>query len=215
MLFSILEMMAGANSYRSIHSFIDVHLAFIDVHLERLRTHFGLSWRRAPAYTTIRLILQGLDGGAVGPTFLQHTSSVSVLLSTTIMAVYQSRQKPFKRRWKSRRRQRRDNSPAGGAQIIHFDFSSGASSWPIRLPHYRPQEHPDRRTPTLALGWNCSVIDRPDWPPERNQQIVKQVELLLRMCVDGLLISWLDYLGESKQWIDHGLPLMEQAGYQG
>ena len=55
MLFSILAMMAGANSYRGIHSFIEVHL-------ERLRTHFGLSWRRAPAYTTIRIVLQGLDG---------------------------------------------------------------------------------------------------------------------------------------------------------
>jgi hypothetical protein len=43
-----------------------------DVHLERLRTHFGLSWRRAPAYTTIRLILQGLDGGAVERIFRLH-----------------------------------------------------------------------------------------------------------------------------------------------
>jgi len=65
MLFSILAMMAGANSYRGIHSFIEVHL-------ERLRTHFGLSWRRAPAYTTIRIVLQGLDGGAVERAFRLH-----------------------------------------------------------------------------------------------------------------------------------------------
>ena len=63
--FKSRAMMAGANSYRGIHSFIDVHL-------ERLRTHFGLSWRRAPAYTTIRLILQGLDGGAVERVFRLH-----------------------------------------------------------------------------------------------------------------------------------------------
>ena len=30
--------------------------------------------------------------------------------------------------------------------------------------------------------------------------------------VDGILISWLDYLGECRQWIDDVLPLMEQAG---
>ena len=44
-LFSILAVMAGANSYRAIHSFIDVHL-------HRLKQTFGLNWRRAPAYTT-------------------------------------------------------------------------------------------------------------------------------------------------------------------
>ena len=43
-LFSILAVMAGANSYRAIHSFIDVHL-------HRLKQTFGLNWRRAPAYT--------------------------------------------------------------------------------------------------------------------------------------------------------------------
>ena len=49
-LFSILAVMAGANSYRAIHSFIDVHL-------HRLKQTFGLNWRRAPAYTTVRGIL--------------------------------------------------------------------------------------------------------------------------------------------------------------
>lgn len=53
-LFAILAMVAGANSYRAIHSFIDVHLA-------RLRGSFALSWRRAPAYSTIRFILQQLE----------------------------------------------------------------------------------------------------------------------------------------------------------
>ena len=46
MLFAIMAMVAGANSYRTIHTFIDVHLA-------RLREVFHLPWRRAPAYTTI------------------------------------------------------------------------------------------------------------------------------------------------------------------
>ena len=42
-LFSILAVMAGANSYRAIHTFIDVHL-------HRLKETFELNWRRAPAY---------------------------------------------------------------------------------------------------------------------------------------------------------------------
>ena len=47
-LFSILAVMAGANSYRAIHSFIDVHL-------HRLKETFELNWRRAPAYPGRRL----------------------------------------------------------------------------------------------------------------------------------------------------------------
>lgn len=43
-------------------------------------------------------------------------------------------------------------------------------------------------------------------------QIVERIERLSRMGVDGLLISWVDYLGECRQWIDEVLPLMEQAG---
>jgi hypothetical protein len=65
LLFSILAVMAGANSYRGIHSFVEVHLA-------RLKESFGLTWRRAPAYTTIRNVLQGLDGSDVERVFRLH-----------------------------------------------------------------------------------------------------------------------------------------------
>jgi hypothetical protein len=57
-LFAILAAIAGANSYRSVHTFIKVHLP-------RLRKHFGLKWRAAPAYTTIRGILLELDPAGV------------------------------------------------------------------------------------------------------------------------------------------------------
>ena len=43
-------------------------------------------------------------------------------------------------------------------------------------------------------------------------QIVDGIERLARLGVDGILISWVDYLGECQQWIDEVLPLMEQAG---
>lgn len=65
LLFSILAVMAGANGYRGIHSFVDVHLA-------RLKASFGLSWWRAPAYSSIRYILQGLDPAEVERVFRLH-----------------------------------------------------------------------------------------------------------------------------------------------
>jgi hypothetical protein len=66
-LFAILAMVSGANSYRAIHSFIDVHLA-------RLRDFFSLPWRRAPAYSTIRFILQQLDTASVEQVFRRHAA---------------------------------------------------------------------------------------------------------------------------------------------
>jgi hypothetical protein len=66
-LFAILAVVAGANSYRGIHSFIDVHL-------RPLRKFFGLKWRRAPAYTTIRIILQQLDAASVEQVFRRHAA---------------------------------------------------------------------------------------------------------------------------------------------
>jgi hypothetical protein len=53
LLFAILAMIAGASSDRALHSFMDVQL-------ERLRQTFNLRWRRAPAYTSVRLILQAI-----------------------------------------------------------------------------------------------------------------------------------------------------------
>jgi alkanesulfonate monooxygenase SsuD/methylene tetrahydromethanopterin reductase-like flavin-dependent oxidoreductase (luciferase family) len=44
------------------------------------------------------------------------------------------------------------------------------------------------------------------------EQIVDGMERLSSLGVDGILLSWLDYLGECRQWIDEVLPLMEQAG---
>ena len=54
LLFSILAVVTGGNSFRSIETFIKVHR-------RRLNSAFGLRWKRAPAHTAIRYILQGLD----------------------------------------------------------------------------------------------------------------------------------------------------------
>src|SRR3954470_18446332 len=62
LLFSILAIVSGGNSYRSVATFIDEHR-------RRLNRTFGLTWRRAPAHTSIRNILQGLDSGALETVF--------------------------------------------------------------------------------------------------------------------------------------------------
>jgi hypothetical protein len=67
LLFSILAIVSGGNSYRSV-------VTFIEVHRRSLNRAFGLKWRRAPAHTSIRNILQGLDGGALEVAFRRHAS---------------------------------------------------------------------------------------------------------------------------------------------
>lgn len=70
LLFSILAVITGANSYRGI-------VTFIDVNRERLNTAFGLHWKRAPAHTAIRYILQGLDPTAVEQVFRRHAAGLN------------------------------------------------------------------------------------------------------------------------------------------
>lgn len=67
LLFSILAIVTGANSYRGIHTFIETHRG-------RLNAAFGLSWKRAPAYTAIRYILRGLDPEVIEQVFRKHAA---------------------------------------------------------------------------------------------------------------------------------------------
>jgi len=70
LLFTVLAMLAGATSYRQVH-------AFIRIHLDRLNSVFGVSLRKAPAYTTVRFILRGLDGAQLERVFRQHAAELS------------------------------------------------------------------------------------------------------------------------------------------
>ena len=67
LLFSILAIVTGCNSYRGI-------VTFIAVHRRRLNAAFSLNWKRAPAHTAVRYILQGLDAAAVKGAFRQHAA---------------------------------------------------------------------------------------------------------------------------------------------
>jgi hypothetical protein len=70
LLFSILAIVTGGNSFRSIETFITVHR-------RRLNAALGLSWKRAPAHTAIRYILQGLDPQAVEQVFRRHAAALA------------------------------------------------------------------------------------------------------------------------------------------
>lgn len=75
LLFSILAIVSGCNSYRGI-------VTFIDVHRRRLNAAFGLTWRRAPAHTAVRYILQGLDPAAVEAAFRHHAALLQAACAT-------------------------------------------------------------------------------------------------------------------------------------
>ena len=75
LLFSILAIVTGCNSYRGI-------VTFIDVHRRRLNAAFGLNWRRAPAHTAVRYILQGLDPAGVEAAFRRHAALLQAARAT-------------------------------------------------------------------------------------------------------------------------------------
>ena len=67
LLFAILAIVSGCNSYRGI-------VTFIAVHRRRLNATFSLNWKRAPAHTAVRYILQGLDPATVEMAFRRHAA---------------------------------------------------------------------------------------------------------------------------------------------
>ena len=70
LLYAILSMVAGANSYRQMHEFIRIHL-------QRLNEAFGLRLPYSPSYTGLRLILQSVDPTSLEAAFRRHASSIS------------------------------------------------------------------------------------------------------------------------------------------
>jgi hypothetical protein len=75
LLFSILAIVTGCNSYRGV-------VTFIDVHRHKLNATFGLKWRRAPADTAVRDILKRLDPADVEVAFRRHAALLQAARAT-------------------------------------------------------------------------------------------------------------------------------------
>lgn len=67
LLFAILAIVSGCNSYRGV-------VTFIAVHRRKLNAAFSLKWKRAPPHTAVRYILQRLDPTAVEVAFRRHAA---------------------------------------------------------------------------------------------------------------------------------------------
>ena len=66
LLFAILAILSGANSYRKVQKFIVAHY-------DTLNEIFELNWKRMPAHTTIRDIIQGTSGVELEQSFRQYS----------------------------------------------------------------------------------------------------------------------------------------------
>ena len=112
LLFSILAVVTGGNSYRAI-------VTFIEVHRRRLNVAFGLRWRRAPAHTSIRYILQGLDPQAVEQVFRQHAAGLCDAATDTTRRIVALDGKTLRRSF--------DNfNDRKAAQVLHaFEVEAG------------------------------------------------------------------------------------------
>jgi hypothetical protein len=69
LLFSILAIVSGADSYRGIHTYIEIHL-------KQLKRSFGLRWKQAPAHTSIRSIIIGLSPVEIEAAFRAHAAGL-------------------------------------------------------------------------------------------------------------------------------------------
>lgn len=66
LLLTILAILSGADSYRKVQKFIEVHY-------ETFNEQFDLNWKRIPAYTTIRAIIQETSGPELEHSFRDYS----------------------------------------------------------------------------------------------------------------------------------------------
>lgn len=71
LLFSIFAIVSGANSYRGIRTYVKVHR-------QELNKAFKIKWKRPPAHTAIRYILQGLSAADVEKVFREHAANLNL-----------------------------------------------------------------------------------------------------------------------------------------
>lgn len=63
-----MAVLSNADSYRKIH-------LFIDTHREKLNKYFGLDWKKAPAYTTVRNIIMNTSGSELERIFREFSGT--------------------------------------------------------------------------------------------------------------------------------------------
>ena len=68
LLFTVFAILSGAISYRKVHQFIVVHY-------DELHKIFDLNWKRMPAYTTIRDIIQKTSTTELEQSFRKYSAS--------------------------------------------------------------------------------------------------------------------------------------------
>lgn len=66
LLFSITALLSGADSYRKIH-------LFIDIHREDLNRYSGSDWKKSPSYSTIRNIILNTSGPELERIFREYS----------------------------------------------------------------------------------------------------------------------------------------------
>jgi len=70
LFFSILAILSGADSYRKIRKFIVAHY-------DILNKMFKLNWKKKPAHTTVRNIIQGMSGQELEKCFRQYSTALA------------------------------------------------------------------------------------------------------------------------------------------
>jgi len=72
LLFSMLGILSGARSYRQLHTFFKIRLKV-------LKKHFKVKWKKPPAYSTIRVVLQNIDTKDLEKAFREYSALITKL----------------------------------------------------------------------------------------------------------------------------------------
>ena len=74
LFFSVLGILSGAKSYRTLHAFIKEHKKY-------WKKKFKIEWKNAPAYTTIRSIIQGVCPSELEKAFRKYAEWLAEIKS--------------------------------------------------------------------------------------------------------------------------------------
>ena len=72
LLFTVFAILSGADSYRTVETFINEKFSF-------LKEEFNLEWKKAPRHTTIRQIILAVDSKELEKAFRKYAKILAVL----------------------------------------------------------------------------------------------------------------------------------------